>query len=226
MASGVQLNPVRTSRAGAWLAVAALLAAGALQALLWPANALDWQPTLAAREPWRAWTGAWVHWSGQHLWANLAGTLVVAALGWAARLPTRAALAWAAAWPLTQLGLLLRLELAHFGGLSGVLHAGVAVAAVWLVWPERGGPSRLTRLPRMPHMPRMTSHGWVGCGLLAGLVIKLLMEAPWGPALRHSAEWDIATAPLAHTTGAIAGGVCALVALAWQHLASRHARRP
>ena len=224
------MNPPEPSRAVAWLVVASLLAAGAVLALPWSANTLDWQPTLAARQPWRAWTGAWVHWSHQHLWANLAGTLVVAALGWAARLPTAAALAWAAAWPLTQLGLLTRLELTHFGGLSGVLHAGVAVAAVWLVWPEGGGLSRLPRVPRLPRMPRMTRmtrQRWVGCGLLAGLIVKLLTESPWGPALRHSAQWDIATAPLAHTTGAIAGGVCAAVALAWQHTqAPRTGRRP
>lgn len=168
--------------------------AGSLLAWWLPAAWLDWQPELAAREPWRAVTAAWVHWSPRHLAANLAGMGVVAALGWVARLPPRAALAWALAWPLTQLGLLLRPELAHYGGLSGVLHAGVAVAALWLML-AMAGAGRQRRA--------------IGMALAAGLLVKLLLETPWGPALRSSAEWDIAIAPVAHATGALAGVACA-----------------
>jgi hypothetical protein len=47
------------------------------------------------------------------------------------------------------------------------------------------------------------------------VAVKLLIEAPWGPALRHPPDWDIAIAPLAHATGAIAG-----LAAAW--LLDRH----
>jgi rhomboid family GlyGly-CTERM serine protease len=178
----------------AWLTVATAGLAGALLAWWLPAVTLDWQPALARTEPWRALTAAWVHWSPQHLAANAAGAAVVAALGWVARLPARAALAWLLAWPLTQIGLLLQPELAHYGGLSGVLHAGVAVAAVFLL---RSGGSRRQR--------------WVGAGLALGLLTKLLLEAPWGPALRPSAEMNMAVAPLAHASGALAGAVCALV---------------
>ena len=184
----------------AWLIVAA---AGLLGALLcWPLPAawLDWQPALAASQPWRAVSAAWVHWSVQHLAANIAGVLLVAALGHVARLPARAALAWALAWPLTQWGLLLRPELAHYGGLSGVLHAGVAVAALWLVLGKQG--------PAFGSRQR-----WIGAGIAAGLTLKLLLEAPWGPALRHSSNWDIAIAPLAHATGALAGAASALLTL-------------
>ena len=43
-----------------------------------------------------------------------------------------AALAWALAWPLTHLALLAEPALLRYGGLSGVLRAGAAVAAVAL----------------------------------------------------------------------------------------------
>jgi rhomboid family GlyGly-CTERM serine protease len=182
VARGIRLN--------AWALLAALLAVTAGIAWFAPREALDWQPALAAHEPWRVLTAALVHWSALHLGANLLGALVVAAFGWTARLPTAAALAWLAAWPLTQLGLLLRPDLAHYGGLSGVLHAGVAIAALWLAFERR----------------------WLGVAVLAGLVIKVLLEAPWGPPLRDIAGWDIRIAPLAHATGAVAGAACALCA--------------
>ena len=168
-----------------------------------PAALLDWQPALAAAEPWRAFSGAFVHWSPAHLAANLLGAAVVAALGIATRLPLAATLAWAAAWPLTQAGLLLQPALAHYGGLSGVLHAGIAVAALWLLVRDAGIRRGL------------------GAAIAAGLLIKIILEEPWGPALRApagllSGGWDIATAPLAHATGAMAGGLCAALALCWR----------
>ena len=43
--------------------------------------------------------------------------------------------------------------------------------------------------------------------------LKVLGETPWGPALRHPEGWGIAVAPIAHATGAVAGAVCALIAL-------------
>jgi len=83
-----------------------------------------------------------------------------------------------------------------------VLHAGVAVAALWLV----AGPAPADRALRTRRR--------LGAAMAAGLVAKLLLEQPWGPALQHPAEWDIAIAPLAHATGALAGGLCGLWALA------------
>lgn len=184
------------SRGGfAWAALAAGLAAASVLAFLLPAASLDWQPALAASEPWRAFTGAFVHWSPMHLGANLLGAAVVGALGVAARLPPAWAVAWAVAWPLTQLGLLDEPALAHFGGLSGVLHAGVAVAALALVVRERG------------------ARRGVGAAVLAGLFVKIALEQPFGPPLRAGGGWDIATAPLAHATGAAAGLLCGALAL-------------
>ena len=178
-------------RASPGLALAALLAAGSMLAWWAPATLLDWQPALAASEPWRAWSAAFVHWSALHLGANLGAAAAVAAFGWAARVPPRATLAWGVAWPLTHLGLLLRPELAHYGGLSGVLHGGVAVVVLWLLVSRRGARGA-------PSAP------WSAPGCVA----KLWLEQPWGPVLRHAADWDIAVAPLAHATGALAGLLC------------------
>jgi rhomboid family GlyGly-CTERM serine protease len=175
---------------------------------------LDWQPDLAAREPWRAWSAAWVHWSATHLVANLVGTALVAALGQAGRIGWPWALAWAFAWPLAHAGLWLRPELLHYGGLSGVLHAGVAVAAValWADAPAAG--------PAVRQRQRL-----VAAAVALGLVIKIVSEAPWGPALRRGDGWDIAVAPLAHASGAVAGLACALVVAAWRLTRRRQQRR-
>jgi len=176
--------------AAPWLGVALLLALPALLSGVGASTVIDWQPSLAWHEPWRWWSAAWVHYSRMHWLINLAGTALVAALGVVAPLDSRAALAWLLAWPLTHLALLLRPELSHYGGLSGVLHAGVAVAAVTMAFTrERRGFAAL---------------------LCAVLLTKVLSETPWGPVLRHPAGWDIAVAPLAHATGSVAGALCAL----------------
>jgi rhomboid family GlyGly-CTERM serine protease len=192
--------PSSADGARAWVALAGLLGLGALLAFRADPTSLDWQPALLASEPWRAVSAVFVHYSGLHLAANLAGTLLVGALGAFARVPLAGAVAWLVAWPLTQLGLLTRSDLLHYGGLSGVLHAGVACVALELIVHERGA--------------RRT----IGALTLALVAVKVVVEAPWGPTLRHPAGWDIATVPLAHASGLVAGllatGVCeALVRL-------------
>ncbi len=166
------------------------------------ASALRWQPELAALEPWRCVTAAWVHLSRLHLLANLAGTALVAALGVASGCGKRATLAWALAWPLTQLGLMLQPMLTRYGGLSGVLHAGVAVAAWQLL---REPPSGLNG------RPPFIGHRLIGAALLLGLGVKIVLEAPWLRPLRQVPGWDINIAPLAHATGAVAGLLCAVL---------------
>ena len=185
----------------AWLAVTALLAACAL--LGWHLNpdTLDWQPALAVSQPWRAFTAVGVHYSVQHLAGNLAGVALAGVFGVVALVPARMAWAWLAAWPLTHLGLLVKPELAHYGGLSGVVHAGVAVVIVFV-------------LVSGTHRQRL-----VGSAVLVGFCAKLLSESPWGEALRHPIGWDIAVAPIAHTTGALAGAACAALAQ-WLHCRS------
>ena len=184
----------RSAGTPAWCAVALLLLAPSV--LVWLADGgaaalLDWQPALWRDQPWRVWSAAWVHLSPLHLGANLAGGALVLALGWAARVPPRAALAWSLAWPLTHLALLAWPELTHYGGLSGVLHAGTAAVAVTLA-------KRRARAERR-----------VGWAILAVLAVKLLSEAPWRGALAQPAGWDIAVVPWAHAAGALTGALLA-----------------
>jgi rhomboid family GlyGly-CTERM serine protease len=184
--------------------VCALAAAGGLAAWWLPTAWLDWQPGSCWRQPWRIWTAAWVHWSALHLAANLAGCAVLAALGAAASPPPRLALAWLLAWGPTHLALLAQPALAHYGGLSGVLHAGVAALAAWLLWRGRGR--------------RRT----VGGAIALGLLLKIGLERPWAGALSHPAGWDIAVAPLAHAGGAFSGALMGAIASALPDL--RHTR--
>ena len=186
----------------AWAVSAIGAAIGAL--LLWsaPREVFDWQPQFALSQPWRLWTAAFVHWSPRHMGANLLGCVAVAAFGVAAQVPRHATWAWLVAWPLTHATLALQPLLLHYGGLSGALHAGVAVAALHLAWRAHGRRRRI---------------GW---GVLAGLAAKLLLESPWQGPTQVMAGWDIPIAPLAHLTGAASGLLCGAVA---QVIASRPA---
>lgn len=206
--TGQDLRAGGAGAARGWLVLTAVLMGGSVFAMAFPAPWLDWQPALAATQPWRAWTAAWLHWSEQHLAANLLAGAVVGAYGWTAQLPRAQAFAWAAAWPLTHLGLLSRPDLLHYGGLSGVLHAGVAIVCLHLLVHARG------------------RRRWIGAGVALGLVVKLISEKPWGAVLQRSADWDIALAPLAHTTGALAGLTCGAVALLVLRVRKRMQRSP
>jgi rhomboid family GlyGly-CTERM serine protease len=182
----------------AWLLLAALLGAGALLGWIAPAASglLEWRPDPAWREPWRAFSAAFVHLSALHLAANLLGLVLVALLGRAAGCGRDAALAWACAWPLTHLALAMQPALRHYGGLSGVLHAGVAVVVVQLLARTQGRPRT------------------IGLLIAAGLLAKLLLEAPWGAPVRQVPGWDIPIAPLAHAAGACAGVLTGLALIA------------
>jgi rhomboid family GlyGly-CTERM serine protease len=185
----------------AWLLLSASIFLATLAAQAVPKAVLDWQPGLAAAEPWRWWTALFVHFSLLHLGANLLGLVLVAALGLSARVPWAMSAAWFAAWPLTHLALLLQPALHHYGGLSGVLHAAVAIVAVHLLTQRAG------RL--------------IGGAVLAGLVIKVISESPWLGPVQHTAGWDIGVAPIAHACGLVVGIGCALVAVGLQRLLSR-----
>ena len=179
-----------------WLSQAAdALAQAPLFALL------DWQPVLWRSQPWRLWTAALVHWSGAHLLLNLLGCVALIAWGNAAGLGARQTWAWLLAWPLTLLLLATSPSLLRYGGLSGLLHAGVAIGAWALIW-QCQGQRRL-----------------VGALVLAGLALKLLLEVPqlasWlglglnVPALPLAGAPGFAVASYAHFTGTVAGLFCA-----------------
>ena len=152
---------------------------------------LEWRAAKAWNEPWRAFSAALVHRDLQHLVANVAGCVVVGWFGWAARLPVRAAWAACAAWPLTQGLLLWAPGVTNYGGLSGVLHAAVAVASVMLV--ARGhGRERA-----------------VGAAVWTGLLMKVWLEAPWAGAVQTLPGWDFPVAVAAHATGLVSGTLVA-----------------
>lgn len=188
---------------GVWLS--GLAASGVVFDASAPPSALpgllDWQPVLWQRQPWRLWTAALVHWSGLHLLWNLVGCAALIAWGKAAALQGRQALAWWLAWPLTHLLLSSLADLPHYGGLSGVLHAGVAIGC----WA----------LLRQALVPRR----WVGGVVLLGLCLKLASEQEpvrqWlglgaaMPALVGAPGWVVAGA--AHAAGVLAGLTCALL---------------
>jgi rhomboid family GlyGly-CTERM serine protease len=177
----------------AWCAAALLMFVGTLAAWSMPHSALDWQPARAP-QAWRWWSAAFVHYSGQHMTANLGAVMLVAAYGWIARVPLRSTLAWCAAWPLTHLLLLVQPALPNYGGLSGLMHTGVAVVCVHLVFSGT-------------HAQK-----FVAAAVFTGMAAKIVSESPFGEPLRHVAEWDIAVAPLGHLTGAVAGTLCSAAA--------------
>lgn len=137
---------------------------------------------------WSWWSTAWLHGSDAHLWRNLFGAGLILLMGALSDVSPRDALAWFLAWPLTHLGMLMEPTLTSYVGLSGVLHAGVAIVA-------------LANL----HHPRRPSHRVVGTVLLAWLAGKLFMENPWAHRLVLSEASAINVAPWAHLSGALAG---------------------
>lgn len=189
------------SRPGvAWCAMALVLLLGSLIAFTPAAKpVLEWQPERAIGEPWRAWSAAFVHYSRLHLIGNLTGLALTAAFGWVSRVPTGGAVAWGVAWPLTHLAFLwLAPDLRHYGGLSGVVHAGVAIVLTQLFITGTRG------------------HRAVAAAVLAGLVAKIVSETPWRGAVQQLEGWDIAIAPIAHVSGVLAGTCAALVLHALQ----------
>lgn len=180
----------------AWLALSAALALLALAGYWLPTEVLAWR----ADAPWAVWrwfSAAAVHWTPLHLGANLAGLSLLAWLGAGARLPSGAASAWLAAWPLTHAPLVLVQDLQAYGGLSGVLHAGAVVSGSYML--VRGGSK---------------AHRAIGLGVLAGVALKLGLEAPWQAALHTGTGWGFPVAVIAHASGALAGLACAALALA------------
>ncbi|MEN9417754.1 MAG: hypothetical protein RI988_1374 [Pseudomonadota bacterium] len=195
-------------------------------------EALGWVPGHALTEPWRAWTAAWVHLNGAHLTGNLLACVAVGAFGQFAAWAVRAApgtggtgrdggtfepltddaitpawtLAWLAAWPLTHLLLAAEPRVTGYAGLSGVLHAGVAVATLGLLVQGRGRARA------------------VGAAVLAGLVVKLALEQAWRAPVQALQDGDMPVAVAAHAAGACAGLACGAAALLVRRATMRSGR--
>lgn len=143
--------------------------------------------------PWAPWTAAWLHGSPPHRWHNLLALGAMGLAGHALRLPPRAVLALALAWPCTQLGMLWQPTLSAYVGLSGVLHATWAVLALHLI----SAPAHSMPTPKRPQ-----AAGWV---MLAALSSKVLMENPWQMGTVASPESAINVTPWVHFWGALMG---------------------
>jgi rhomboid family GlyGly-CTERM serine protease len=180
-----------------WLALCALHGVMSMLACWARADVVDaltWQADTWTQQPWTLWTSSWVHLNTPHLIGNQVALGALAALAWVLR-PTLAwALAWLLAWPLMQGSLLLWPQIGYAVGLSGVLHAGIAVAAAQLV---------LGRI-LVPKAQR-----W-GALLALGLGAKLLIEQAWSYPVVWDAGNDMSVVQAAHLSAVFWGALVAL----------------
>ena len=147
----------------------------------------------AAIKPWTLWTGALVHLGPAHLWANLGALVALAVLGHQQRLPASAAWGWLLAWPLTTLALLAWPEVGRYSGLSGLIHANVAV-----IWS---------------YVAIKNKAKWLSFVLLSAMALKLLHERAWQSAVVYSPDWGFEVVVAAHLAGAGIGALCGLSAV-------------
>jgi hypothetical protein len=167
------------------------------------AGALEWRPGMGASQPWRGWSAAWVHWSAAHLAANVLGAGVLGFVGWRARMPRSAALAWLVAWPLTHAlmdlpaATTVARTLQHYGGLSGVLHAGAIVLGLALLRTRADAdagppPAARTDEPATPYQstmaPPRTEGPWAMTSMEELSAWHRLDEASAGPAPLSDAQ--------------------------------------
>jgi len=80
---------------------------------------------------------------------------------------------------------------------------------------------RVLRPTLLAWRPLAVRMGLSGAAIVLAVLVKVAGETPWGEPLRRSEGWDIAVAPLAHATGALAGLLCAAVADALWRLQRR-----
>lgn len=191
-----------------WLALCALH--GVASMVLWwsqeaAVQALIWRSAEWRQEPWTLWTSAWVHLNTPHLVGNQLALGALTAAGWWLR-PTRAAtLAWALSWPLMQVSLVLWPLIGYTVGLSGVLHAGVAVLAAHLLL---GGPRAL--------------RPW-GLLLAAGLLLKLWLEHGWSSPVVWDPGNQMSVVRAAHLSGAAWGALFGALGAGWNRWRARRA---
>ena len=146
--------------------------------------------------PWTLWTAAWVHLSSAHALVNLVALACLWVLGrvWSLGTPTLGACM--AAWPLSLATLAFWPTVDTYVGLSGPLH-GVAVILV------------VHRLRAI--WPQLRPEGYGALALALGLSAKLAWEAAWRQPVAWDADWGFPVVYAAHLSGALMGGLCALV---------------
>ena len=177
---------VPSQHAWLWLCAGLILASLALwlTPLAWQAG-LHWRAQSWMAQPWMLWTASLVHINAGHLVANVLALAAVAALGVLLHMPARAALALALAWPLATLGLVWWPAIGDFCGISGLIHAAIAVVIAQTA------------------IKSIANTGfWL---LLTGLLAKLWSEHAWSQPWAMDTDAGFAVVTAAHLTGALAG---------------------
>lgn len=175
---------------GLSLVVLAVLAAE----LFLPAEALEYRRALAGGEPWRLFTGHFVHLGFLHALLNCVALVLLGRL-FADRLKARAFFGILGIAPvLVSILFLVALpELHWYRGLSGVLHAlFFAGSVVWIAGTTGGAR-------------------WLPVAALIGGTVKVLVEQPWDGSFPVHEVLRAAVVPQAHLAGAIVGTVAGLV---------------
>ncbi|RYX94567.1 MAG: rhomboid family intramembrane serine protease [Comamonadaceae bacterium] len=181
----------------AWPVLCAALALASVAAwFMGPAAAgLQWDVSSWLHRPWTLWTSAVVHLSAGHLLANLLALGALAILGAALRVGRPAALALLAAWPLGTLALTAWPQVKQYSGLSGLIHAAVAI-----LWAHAA----------------ITRKAWpLSFVVFAGVLFKLLTEHAWKTPIAFDPAWGFNVVYAAHLSGALAGAASGLLAAAW-----------
>lgn len=173
-----------------WIVVVLVLAAQ----LFLPAELLEYRRALAVREPWRLFTGHFIHLSLLHALLNCVALLLLDRL-FADRLRPRELFAILGIAPiLVSLVFWLVLpELHWYRGLSGVLHAVYFAGCVtWIA--SSSGRAR-----------------WLPVAALIGGTLKVLVEQPWDASFPVHEVLRIAVVPQSHLIGAIVGTAAGLL---------------
>jgi rhomboid family GlyGly-CTERM serine protease len=174
---------------GISLAILAVMAAE----LLLPPEWLEYRRSLFAAQPWRLFTGHFVHLSFLHALLNCVALLLLGRL-FADRLRASEFFAILAVAPvlISILFYLLLPELRWYRGLSDVLHAlYFAGCVVWIA--TTSGRAR-----------------WLPLAALVGGTLKVLLEQPWDARFPVHPMLHIAVVPQAHLLGAIVGTAAGL----------------
>jgi rhomboid family GlyGly-CTERM serine protease len=175
--------------AGLTLVILAVMAA---QFFL-PLEALEYRRAVAASEPWRLFTGHFVHLTLMHALLNCVALLLLGRL-FADRLKPAELFGILAVAPfLVSLLFWLALpELQWYRGLSGVLHAVYfAGCVVWIAMVS--GRAR-----------------WLPIAALIAGTLTVLVEQPWDASFPMHELLRVAVVPQAHLIGAIAGTAAGL----------------
>jgi hypothetical protein len=201
-------------RSKLWLSLCLLHAVASM--LVWwagapVAQALTWRADTWVQHPWTLWTTPWVHIHTPHLIGNQLAVGALAAMAWLIRPNVVASLAWLLAWPVVALALPWWPHIGYAVGLSGLIHAAVAVVAVQLLWGHT---------PRVPRGRR-----WGGL-LAAGLCAKLALEQGWHWPVVWSNSANMSVVQAAHLSGAVAGAAFSLLLAAVHRRWAPSLKRP